>query len=98
MKNSKGAVSKRKEYEQDDHEKNRNYWKYLKAKLRKGKNELVSATTQLKLTAVIPLPAAEGKDDDLASGTKAEGDEATEAGGDEERLLSFCVPVVELPA
>ena len=37
--------------EQDDHEKNRNYWKYLKAKLRKEKNELVSATTQLKLTA-----------------------------------------------
>lgn len=98
MKNSKGAVSKRKEYEQDDHEKNRNYWKYLKAKLRKEKNELVSATTQLKLTAVIPLPAAEGKDDDLASGTKAEGDEATEAGGDEEGLLSFCVPVIELPA
>lgn len=37
--------------QQDDHEKNRNYWKYLKAKLRKEKNELVSATTQLKLTA-----------------------------------------------
>lgn len=37
--------------QQDDHEKNRNYWKYLKAKLRKGKSELVSATTQLKLTA-----------------------------------------------
>ena len=41
-----GAVN-----EQDDHEKNRNYWKYLKAKLRKEKNELVSDTTQLKLTA-----------------------------------------------
>ena len=27
------------------------YWKYLKAKLRKEENELVSATTQLKLTA-----------------------------------------------
>ena len=37
--------------DQDDHEKNRNYWKYLKAKLRKEQNELVSATTQLKLTA-----------------------------------------------
>lgn len=36
---------------QDDHAKNRNYWKYLKAKLRKEGNELVSATTQLKLTA-----------------------------------------------
>lgn len=41
-----GAVN-----EQDDHEKNRNYWKYLKAKLRKEQNELVSDTTQLKLTA-----------------------------------------------
>ena len=37
--------------EQDDHEKNRNYWKYLKAKLRKEHSELVSDTTQLKLTA-----------------------------------------------
>lgn len=37
--------------EQDDYQKNRNYWKYLKAKLKKEKNELVSATTQLKLTA-----------------------------------------------
>lgn len=36
---------------QDDHGKNRNYWKYLKSKLRKADNELVSATTQLKLTA-----------------------------------------------
>lgn len=36
---------------QDDHEKNRNYWKYLKAKLRRAKSEVVSATTQLKLTA-----------------------------------------------
>lgn len=41
-----GAVN-----EQDDHAKNRNYWKYLKAKLKKEQNELVSATTQLKLTA-----------------------------------------------
>lgn len=36
---------------QDDHEKNRNYWKYLKAKFRRAKSEVVSATTQLKLTA-----------------------------------------------
>ena len=36
--------------QQDDHEKNRNYWKYLKAKLRKEQSEVVSATTQLKLT------------------------------------------------
>ena len=37
--------------EQDVHQKNRNYWKYLKAKLRKENVESVSATTQLKLTA-----------------------------------------------
>ena len=37
--------------QQNDHEKNRNYWKYLKAKLRKEQNEVVSDTTQLKLTA-----------------------------------------------
>lgn len=37
--------------EQDVHQKNRNYWKYPKAKLRKENVELVSATTQLKLTA-----------------------------------------------
>lgn len=37
--------------EQDDYKKNRNYWKYLKAKLRKEQSELVSVTTQLKLTA-----------------------------------------------
>ncbi len=36
---------------QDDHEKNRNYWKYLKAKLKKELSEVVSNTTQLKLTA-----------------------------------------------
>ena len=33
------------------YEKSRNYWKYLKAKLKKENNQLVSATTQLKLTA-----------------------------------------------
>ncbi|MDO4497731.1 MAG: Fic family protein [Bacteroidales bacterium] len=37
--------------QQDDYEKTRNYWKYLKAKLKKENNELVSATTQLKLRA-----------------------------------------------
>lgn len=36
---------------QDDYEKNRNYWKYLKAKLKKENSEVVSATTQLKLMA-----------------------------------------------
>jgi cell filamentation protein len=36
---------------QDDYTKTRNYWKYLKAKLKKEKNELVSVTTQLKLLA-----------------------------------------------
>ena len=37
--------------EQDDYSKNRNYWKYLKTKLKKENNELVSATNQLKLQA-----------------------------------------------
>jgi len=36
---------------QDDYTKTRNYWKYLKAKLKKENSELVSATTQLKLLA-----------------------------------------------
>ena len=36
---------------QDDYQKNRNYWKYLKTKLKKEGNELVSATNQLKLSA-----------------------------------------------
>lgn len=36
---------------QDDYSKNRNYWKYLKTKLKKEGNELVSATNQLKLSA-----------------------------------------------
>jgi len=36
---------------QDDYSKTRNYWKYLKAKLKKENSELVSATTQLKLIA-----------------------------------------------
>ncbi|MCB0602030.1 MAG: hypothetical protein KDC28_12415 [Saprospiraceae bacterium] len=37
--------------DQNDYKKNRNYWKYLKAKLKKENSEVVSATTQLKLTA-----------------------------------------------
>jgi cell filamentation protein len=37
--------------QQDDYEKTRNYWKYLKAKLKKDGNELGSVTTQMKLTA-----------------------------------------------
>lgn len=37
--------------DEDDYSKNRNYWKYLKTKLRKEGNEVVSATNQLKLLA-----------------------------------------------
>jgi len=37
--------------DQDDYAKTRNYWKYLKAKLKNENSQLVSATTQLKLTA-----------------------------------------------
>ena len=37
--------------DQDDYSKTRNYWKYLKAKLKKEKNQVVSATTQLKIMA-----------------------------------------------
>ena len=37
--------------DQDNYTKTRNYWKYLKTKLKKENNELVSATTQLKLLA-----------------------------------------------
>ena len=36
---------------QDDYTKNRNYWKYLKTKLKNEGNEVVSATNQLKLLA-----------------------------------------------
>ena len=36
---------------QDDYAKNRNYWKYLKTKLKKEGSQLVSATNQLKLKA-----------------------------------------------
>jgi cell filamentation protein len=37
--------------DQNDYTKTRNYWKYLKAKLKKENSEVVSATTQLKLSA-----------------------------------------------
>lgn len=37
--------------EQDDYTRTRNYWKYLKTKLRKQESEVVSATNQLKLLA-----------------------------------------------
>ena len=36
---------------QDDYKKTRNYWKYLKAKLKKEDSQVVSATTQLKFLA-----------------------------------------------
>ena len=36
---------------QDDYAKNRNYWKWLKAKLKREGNQLVSGTTQLRLIA-----------------------------------------------
>jgi cell filamentation protein len=41
--------------DQNDYDKTRNYWKYLKAKLKKEGSQVVSATTQLK------LPAPDGK-------------------------------------
>jgi cell filamentation protein len=37
--------------DQDNYSKTRNYWKYLKAKLKKEENQVVSKTTQLKLRA-----------------------------------------------
>lgn len=37
--------------DQDDYAKTRNYWKYLKAKLKKENSQLVSNTTQLKFLA-----------------------------------------------
>ena len=37
--------------EQSDYSKNRNYWKYLKNKLKKDNPELVSGANQLKMTA-----------------------------------------------
>ena len=37
--------------EQDDYTRTRNYWKYLKTKLRKNQSEVVSVTNQFKLLA-----------------------------------------------
>jgi hypothetical protein len=37
--------------DQDDYTKTRNYWKYLKARLKKENSQVVSATTQLKILA-----------------------------------------------
>jgi cell filamentation protein len=37
--------------DQDNYNKTRNYWKYLKAKLKKENNQVVSNTTQLKFLA-----------------------------------------------
>lgn len=37
--------------DQDDYSKTRNYWKYLKTKLKKENSEVVSATNQLKILA-----------------------------------------------
>ena len=37
--------------DQDDYTKTRNYWKYLKAKLKKEENQVVSTTTQFKILA-----------------------------------------------
>ena len=37
--------------DQDDYNKNRNYWKYLKTKLKREGSEVVSVTNQLKLLA-----------------------------------------------
>ena len=40
--------------DQDDYTKNRNYWKYLKTKLKKEENELVSVTNLLKTEDIHP--------------------------------------------
>jgi cell filamentation protein len=37
--------------DQDDYNKTRNYWKYLKAKLKKENSKVVSTTTHLKILA-----------------------------------------------
>lgn len=37
--------------DQDDYSRTRNYWKYLKVRLKKEKSQVVSATTQLKILA-----------------------------------------------
>ena len=41
--------------EEPEYTKVRNYWKYLKAKLKKEHHQLVSATTQLKLVVSTTL-------------------------------------------
>ena len=41
-----GAINR-----QEDYQKTRNYWKYLKTKLKAENSEVVSATNQLRLTA-----------------------------------------------
>ena len=38
--------------DQNDYTKNRNYWKYLKSKLKKENSQVVSATNQLKFLAL----------------------------------------------
>ncbi len=48
--------------EQDDYQKNRNYWKYLKTKIQKESSELVSGTNQLNgVINRMKLKAADGK-------------------------------------
>jgi len=48
--------------EQDDYQKNRNYWKYLKTKIQKESSELVSGTNQLNgAINRMKLKAADGK-------------------------------------
>ena len=48
--------------EQDDYQKNRNYWKYLKTKIRKESSELVSGANQLNgAINRMKLKAADGK-------------------------------------
>lgn len=59
---------------QDGYARNRNYWKYLKAKLKKEGNEVVSGTNQLK------LHAPDGKMR-LTDVLDAAGVEGVEAGG-----------------
>jgi fido (protein-threonine AMPylation protein) len=39
--------------DQNDYAKTRNYWKYLKARLKKENSQVVSATTQLKFLAPV---------------------------------------------
>lgn len=48
--------------EQDDYQKNRNYWKYLKTRIRKESSELVSGANQLNgAINRMKLKAADGK-------------------------------------